>query len=883
MNPHLLHLALLVLFTTMICLPVSGVDEARAQPSGHFHFAGEPGQPPAAAALDAAGELGLQGQLQGPADAIRVSDQTPHPYVYNPGTGQSEARQTSLELRPSGNAARHITAPVDVAPDGSFTLEAIVRNGENLPEPGGASMEIVTWRSADGQQSVSLQVYSSDGYNWWAGAVEHGGQTHRLSQALYNGWTHVRSPQWRHLAVVYDAPTQTVTSYLDYTPLDSVKLEGPLELADGALHIGDGPENTSDRRFVGHVGDVRLTAAGLAPWELLRATPHDLEHANFQPQPGLLPEGSGYVDLRLRYGAVGDGVHDDTHAFKRAFAELQDRVPIEYHTLYIPEGTYVISEPVSWTRFLIVQGAGPDKTVLRLKDNAAGFDNPAQANALLYVGWDSYRERANGQGSAGNAIGSYLFGLTLDTGRGNPGAVGLAFHSNNHGAIERVAIRSEDGQGHRGLDFSMNWPGPTLIKHVSVDGFDTGIYSRAGEYSLVFEHVELRDQRRLAIHNEGNILSIRKLTSVNNVPAIRTGGWGMVTLIDSELRAPANTDLTAIENSERGALYVRNVDTPGYRRAIRSDRETVRGGHVPAFLPGRPQGLFDAPPVTLDLPIEETPEIPLGDDSIQWVSVLEFADHVEGNWWDGDWAPAIQAAFDSGAEAIFFPANQGEGYGVRSTVEVPASVHYLLGMQTGIGRHGEFSGPTVRIAGDNEHPLILERFTVAGELEHSSPRTVVFRHGGPKIYQARPGAGHVFFEDSESYTRFADGQKAWARQLNPESHDVSELINDGGDVWVLGLKTEYASTMVVNRNGGRLEVLGGFLYPVTEVPPDMPMVLTEDARTAMIFSTTAYNHDFRIYFRDIQHGETRELLNEAIDSKGARRHVHLYTTEPPPR
>jgi hypothetical protein len=51
----------------------------------------------------------------------------------------------------------------------------------------------------------------------------------------------------------------------------------------------------------------------------------------------------------------------------------------------------------------------------------------------------------------------------------------------------------------------------------------------------------------------------------------------------------------------------------------------------------------------------------------------------------------------------------------------------------------------------------------------------------------------------------------------------------------------------------------------------------------MIFSTSAYQNDHRIYFRDTQTGRTRELLNREIHSKRPRRHVHMYTSNRPGR
>jgi len=59
-------------------------------------------------------------------------------------------------------------------------------------------------------------------------------------------------------------------------------------------------------------------------------------------------------------------------------------------------------------------------------------------------------------------------------------------------------------------------------------------------------------------------------------------------------------------------------------------------------------------------------------------------------------------------------------------------------------------------------------------------------------------------------------QTVWARQLNPENR-AEHAINDGGQLWVLGLKTENPgsrgvnpSTILESRNGAKSEVLGGY-------------------------------------------------------------------------
>ena len=58
------------------------------------------------------------------------------------------------------------------------------------------------------------------------------------------------------------------------------------------------------------------------------------------------------------FGAVGDGVADDTQAFKRAIAET------EYGAIEIPRGRYVLTGPLHIKkRGIVLRGAGPDQTV----------------------------------------------------------------------------------------------------------------------------------------------------------------------------------------------------------------------------------------------------------------------------------------------------------------------------------------------------------------------------------------------------------------------------------------------------------------------------------------------------------------------------------------
>ena len=71
-------------------------------------------------------------------------------------------------------------------------------------------------------------------------------------------------------------------------------------------------------------------------------------------------------------------------------------------------------------------------------------------------------------------------------------------------------------------------------------------------------------------------------------------------------------------------------------------------------------------------------------------------------------------------------------------------------------------------------------------------------------------------EDASFGPYYFTQQTVWARQLNPENR-AEHAINDGGQLWVLGLKTENPgsrgvnpSTILESRNGAKSEVLGGY-------------------------------------------------------------------------
>ncbi len=101
-------------------------------------------------------------------------------------------------------------------------------------------------------------------------------------------------------------------------------------------------------------------------------------------------------------------------------------------------------------------------------------------------------------------------------------------------------------------------------------------------------------------------------------------------------------------------------------------------------------------------------------------------------------------------------------------------------------------------------------------------------------------------------------QHVWARQLNIEN-EGTHLTNDGGDVWVLGYKTERGGTLVHTLGGGRTEILGGFSYTTT-AGKLAPMFVNTDSSIWAFFSEVCYNGDpFLVRVSETRGTETKNL------------------------
>jgi hypothetical protein len=545
-----------------------------------------------------------------------------------------------------------------------------------------------------------------------------------------------------------------------------------------------------------------------------------------QPAAIVLPADSGYVDIKQRYSAKGDGVADDTAAFASAIAD-------GVRNLYIPPGTYLVSDELKfWPRKWVIQGAGRELTTIRLKDRCDGFREADKPKPVI-----STYAMTPGRGEWMQAFRSSVLDVTIDVGEGNAGAVGLHWMSNNQGAVRDVKIVSRDGSGYAGLASVTNWPGPGLVSRVEIEGFDYGIWVDGGQFGLTFEDITLRRQNKAGICNAGQAMFIRKLRSENAVPAIQhSSPWMLMVVLDARLTG-GSADKPAIDavssvpvemrdryktwlQKDGPALLVRDCVAEGYMCAIRSvvggQEAQAPCGHIAEFVSHAPLSAGGEAAATLGLPVEDAPLWP-PEPPQQWASVLDFgAKRIEGTPRSEDMfdsGPAIQKAIDSGKPVVYLPTGR---YAVRTPLVIRGSARRIVGFESSIRGLTGSAKPLWRVE-DGPGPVVIERLTAdagcdsACWVEQATTRKLVLRNmimGGYR--NTLPG--ELFVEDVSGGPWQLKGQHVWARQINPECWDEANIVNDGGVLWVLGLKTEGGRTAVITRNGGRTEVLGAFVY-----------------------------------------------------------------------
>ncbi len=548
------------------------------------------------------------------------------------------------------------------------------------------------------------------------------------------------------------------------------------------------------------------------------------------------------------------------------------------YIIYLPKGTYLVRDTISYSHedlydmlfnlrwlemcaLIRIVGESRDQTVIKLADDLPAFAFGARRPVINFCKGEK----------TGVAMSNTLQNLTIDIGKGNSGAVGLRFMCNNTGLISDVTIRSSDPdhRGYAGLEIVDEKVSCGYGKNISIEGFDYAVRLTSQQHNFALEHICIKNQRICGIYHMGSALSLRDLQSKNTVCAVHLLGYSAhLTTVDSVLSGGCDDEIAI--NAEYGCYYFRNIAIDGYGRDLNSYNQSYSNGEMP-------YEVISSGLISLVDNVEESafdtatfPDAPVfSDDKSDYITVTDFGAVGDGIHDDTD---AIQTALNSGSSGVLFEAGC---YLITKPILVPEYVEYIdfmfCDLRVGSDLAKDETKSVFVINGDDKPILLCNLFAweqFHGRmtlLDHAGKRTLVMEmlhtqaapmyknsvSGGTVFVNSCactvggiPGAGKQILKDDDFIeTRDIpcfkfNKQTVYARQINPE-RSLTEIVNDGGNLFILGFKTEEEGTAFLTKNGGRTIVLGGMCC--IGMAKEIPLIHNIDAHSFIVCSTMINN------------------------------------------
>ncbi|MBW4460497.1 MAG: hypothetical protein KME47_09690 [Nodosilinea sp. WJT8-NPBG4] len=654
------------------------------------------------------------------------------------------------------------------------------------------------------------------------------------------------------LKLTWQAPSSTIVRYyeLQIAPNADNYTGNPIKLASNLLTYTStvSTEGFYKARIRART-DLNISAwadiAGAIEVTIVEPTPPEPPAITFLSGR---PSDSGLINFQTNGGVPNDPASAQTNS--DVWNLLCQTQPGSNRSIIFPAGTWYFNDTIrtvnpsnnNWFARWTVQGDSRETTTLKLVDNAIGFNDPGNPKAFMILGGsENQSTTVNPTGSGNTAFGMRCMDMVIDTGN-NPGAVALDFTSHNWGCIERVTVT---GNGYVGIHGNRS-DGPHLNKDITINGFQYGFRIRQAFYSLTYVNLILTNQTVAGFYLEDNMVSIENLVSTNQVPAILapaltvSGGTntGSIILIGGTLNGGSASTSAIVGVSV--SLYLRNVTSSGYGSTV----DLGNGRTIPGTIDEYSSSVyraFNSPPGSLKLPIQSSPPVFNSTNLDDWANVVTYGAQPTSVFLTDplDSITGLNAAAASGRPILYF---QRASYATSDTWVIPPSVKRIVGNQVTLTTKGTLwsanSKPIIRTTGDTTDPLTLDALDLSARASaatnftqisilHDSPRPLVIKNCRLGSYIAITNtaiAGPIFIDDvlcspasfeSAVYPlQVKPGGKYFARSLNIEYTNM--ILNDGGELWSLGFKTEGGWEAVRTINGGKTEMLGTFLYPIED-------------------------------------------------------------------
>ncbi len=592
----------------------------------------------------------------------------------------------------------------------------------------------------------------------------------------------------------------------------------------------------------------------LAP-TLLQAQDRNIGVNEVYPAPMFKENGGRFINVKklveagiYSKNAAGDGVTDDSDAIIAAMDWVMDRLRAagapcgwdENWHIYFPNGTYLVSKPLIYageripncvpsnisptregTAGLKLVGQSREGVTIRLKDNAEGFGDIANKKPVVAF--------AKTTSEFNNAPAGFKFrNFTVNTGSGNPGAVGVDYYGANTSRLDNVKII---GSGEIGLHIRMG-SAHGYYSNITINGFRYGIKLEGNaESHPSIEYVSLSSQRESAIRLEKISVSFRKVYSTNSVNGISLQKVDVyaphLVIVDSYFLGGSAAH-SAIQINQ-GFFFGRNVTVQGYGTTITKDGQAAQASGsieeynseaITAYSSSR---VRTTAVKSMNLPVEDYPVVAWVSDFSQWANVDAYG--AVGNGTTDD-TQAIQDAMNSGRPVVYFPKMNYR----MGTVSIPASVKQVIGGDVSLLN----SGIKFDVNATASQVLLLKDVQMenGGSIRHSAQRDILLEStsSSSNVYNSDltgPGS-KVFANNVHGFARNAgtiEHVSVWARFINCEkAGDFQFNAGVGSSLWIFGLKSEKVYSVFSATDGGKLEVLGGLLNRWGSAPADRATV-----------------------------------------------------------